>query len=416
MNKIIHHLRPYLFFTLFISFALITLVKVTSAADQTITCDTNGCDGSGSPLFSVSNLIPGESVEKTLTVVNNRDETLSAFLSANNQDDSGNILHNVLRISIKSNGTSIYTDTLANFLNLSSPVSLGNIPKSNSQNYQMLISFDIEAGNEYQGKSTDFDLSVNLSGSGVDTDTAQDGGIGGVTASNNGNPQPTQCSAQMPGSTPILSILSTTDSSITLTWTPVNPVTHYMIRFGTASGDYAFGADNVGDVTQFTVESLSSNRDYYFQVAGVNDCMPGSWSNEARGTTASRVLGLVTINQTQVLGVESEEPSVLGISNLPGQVAGDSTCQQVLWWLPLLVEAIVLGIYLLLTNRHGRPIRFWVVPVLLLVLSQIAHLLLGCGCNSSFLCRQYWLWNIGIVLLGLTAHSATRRLTLKRLT
>lgn len=61
-----------------------------------------------------------------------------------------------------------------------------------------------------------------------------------------------------------------------------DPIDHYAIEYGTKSGQYTFGATNIGgkELRAYTVQSLSPKTTYYFRVRGGNDCAPGGWSNE----------------------------------------------------------------------------------------------------------------------------------------
>lgn len=74
----------------------------------------------------------------------------------------------------------------------------------------------------------------------------------------------------------------------------MGPVSHYMIRYGTSSGSYEHSVLDVGNTNIYEVKDLLPNVKYYFQVAGVNGCQPGDWSNEITPREAAKVLGAVT--------------------------------------------------------------------------------------------------------------------------
>lgn len=96
------------------------------------------------------------------------------------------------------------------------------------------------------------------------------------------------CSDTPPGSAPtITSIIPGTDSVI-LNWSKANsPVSYYALEFGTQSGNYQYGASNIGDgnATTYTVNSISPGVTYYFKLRAGNGCMPGAWSHEVAATT-----------------------------------------------------------------------------------------------------------------------------------
>jgi len=98
------------------------------------------------------------------------------------------------------------------------------------------------------------------------------------------------CNDQKPDSAPVLlSATSTGLNSITLNWAKANnPVSYYLVTFGTKPGEQLYGNPNVGgsETTSYTVNSLSGGRRYYFKVRGGNGCTPGNFSNEVSAVSA----------------------------------------------------------------------------------------------------------------------------------
>lgn len=128
------------------------------------------------------------------------------------------------------------------------------------------------------------------------TPTPGNGGNGG-----NGGDKP-ECPASSPTAAPVVSAFRSSPTSVVLTWNSVGPLTHYSLRYGTSPGNYEYGATNIGDVIMYEVKDLEPNKPYYFQIAGVNDCAAGHWSNE------------VGVNG-KVLGI-AHEPVAAGLSGL----------------------------------------------------------------------------------------------------
>jgi hypothetical protein len=90
------------------------------------------------------------------------------------------------------------------------------------------------------------------------------------------------CSAAKPGNAPVLISAMSGKNGIVLTWSKAaNPVTRYLIAYGTSSDTMQYGNPDAGgpETTSYTVKSLSGGTTYYFRVKAINDCMPGDFSN-----------------------------------------------------------------------------------------------------------------------------------------
>jgi hypothetical protein len=103
------------------------------------------------------------------------------------------------------------------------------------------------------------------------------------------------CTADKPESPTLLSVVRN-GSKATLTWSKSQKATHYVIAYGTVAGLYPYGVPNTGNTTTFTVEALDPNKEYFFQVYAVNDCMPSDPSRQGQG---GQVLGLATTGSAQ---------------------------------------------------------------------------------------------------------------------
>jgi len=96
-------------------------------------------------------------------------------------------------------------------------------------------------------------------------------------------------------------------SSVLLYFTEAdNPLNKYVLEYGTKSGDYPYGVQDMGVNSRgpmtFLVKSLSPNTTYYFRVRGGNGCATGPWSNEISAKTK----GLVSFNQLEITQSELE--------------------------------------------------------------------------------------------------------------
>jgi hypothetical protein len=92
------------------------------------------------------------------------------------------------------------------------------------------------------------------------------------------------CPDGAPGSAPrLISAIASGNTKIILKWaSAADPVSHYLLAFGTKTGQYIYGNPNIGPkgTTAFTVDNLINGRKYFFVVRAVNGCAPGSYSNE----------------------------------------------------------------------------------------------------------------------------------------
>jgi len=107
------------------------------------------------------------------------------------------------------------------------------------------------------------------------------------------SPSPTPigtCNDAVPVAPQITSAEAGDAHSVVLTWNAVAaPVSYYLVSYGTTSGSYIYGNPNVGNVTSYTVGSLSTGKTYYFAVKAVNGCMPSAYSNEMSGAAGVSV-------------------------------------------------------------------------------------------------------------------------------
>lgn len=113
------------------------------------------------------------------------------------------------------------------------------------------------------------------------------------------------CSDSPPGGTPqLISAIAKGSNQIILNWAgAANPVSHYLVSYGQASGQYIYGNPNVGGqgTTSYTVGSLSPGRKYYFVVQAINGCTPGNFSNEVSAIAGGVVVNIPTTEQTPTI-------------------------------------------------------------------------------------------------------------------
>ncbi|MEA3355221.1 MAG: fibronectin type III domain-containing protein [Patescibacteria group bacterium] len=246
--------------------------KPVLAQDLSIVCDGDGCNPSPTgPLFSELNIYPGWNITKTIQGVNNYDQDADFAIETVDLVPT-NGLSDVLTISIKKSGETIniYEDNLTNFNNYGF-LKLSNIATGESQDYNFTVTMQESADNNYREIITAFNLDL---------------GFELVPP-----PSLSPATCVVPSAPTNLTATTVSSSVISLSWTaPTETVTHYSISYGLNPGSYIYGANNIGNVTNYTVSGLSSGTTYYFIVYAVTDCGSSSASNEVSATTGG-VLG-----------------------------------------------------------------------------------------------------------------------------
>jgi hypothetical protein len=102
--------------------------------------------------FNLSNWAPGNSAQKTIVINNNENFDIDVYLKASSTSTDKS-LANVLTITTN-NQSKHLSDLFDN------NITLGSVNSGGSQDYDVAIKFDEDAGNEYQGKTINFDFII----------------------------------------------------------------------------------------------------------------------------------------------------------------------------------------------------------------------------------------------------------------
>ena len=176
-----------------------------------------------------------------------------------------------------------------------------------------------------------------------------------------GTSGPTICNDQKPGSAPTLLSAIAGYNSVTLTWSKASdPVTYYLVAYGTSANTPLFGNPNVGsaDTTSYTVTNLSGGTAYYFKVRAGNNCMPGDYSNEIAVTPSGGFIsGPASGFAEGILGVKDQEaetedylPSLTDEQlKILGETKSKSNSN---WWLGLIAAAFGFGLIAFALRRQ----------------------------------------------------------------
>jgi hypothetical protein len=148
----------------------------------------------------------------------------------------------------------------------------------------------------------------------IKVDTAVSTGSSSSSSSNSSSSTSApSCGDQAPGAKApwLYGAIAQDSGSVLLYFTQAdNPVNKYVLEYGTKSGDYPYGVQDMGVNSRgqmtFLVKSLSPDTTYYFKIRSGNGCATGSWSNEISAKTK----GLVSFNQLDITQSELESKPV----------------------------------------------------------------------------------------------------------
>jgi len=141
-----------------------TLYKTAYAVGD-LAIDWGGGVLEGQPIFTITNMAPGNIQSHTVHVVNNASSNRPVGVRGIKTSETGGI-GDVLNITIKEGTTTLYgPKTLTQFFvdsNGINGIPLSTLSPSTSTSYTFTVTFDSSAGNPYQGKSIVFDLKMGI--------------------------------------------------------------------------------------------------------------------------------------------------------------------------------------------------------------------------------------------------------------
>lgn len=168
-----------------------------AGTNLTVVCNNEGpCTTSpNAPLFSETNLVPGETRSQTVTIINNDSgDTCQIGFTENGSEFEGVDLSEKFYAAVTDGGTNFVgivsggsASNALSFRQLFDTVSqynLGILSPGSSRTYTWLATFDKDAGNEYQGLSTNFEIVFGFTCN--TPSTSPPGPASSSTSSNNG--------------------------------------------------------------------------------------------------------------------------------------------------------------------------------------------------------------------------------------
>lgn len=174
------------------------------AADLEVVCQSTGCSPTSFPAFFLSSEIwyPGKSVTKTVKVTNNSTIVRAVKVRAQNPVTTGEI-DKVMFMVINQVGQagSLWQGTLNTFYS-AGDLFLADVPISIVADFNFIVTMDLSAGNQYQGKSTSFNMIFSFNQSpNFPTLTPTQTPLPSVTPTS--TPEPTVSASSIPTNTPV---------------------------------------------------------------------------------------------------------------------------------------------------------------------------------------------------------------------
>ncbi|OGM75495.1 hypothetical protein A2382_00270 [Candidatus Woesebacteria bacterium RIFOXYB1_FULL_38_16] len=158
------------------SFLVFGAREVLAESDMTVTCDGVGdcvmSPVSGGSLFNETGILPGDSVERILSVINeDQGNSCELLMEVTDYEEEPSGFSDRLFTSLQKNGGDVFGSrsggqalpgiSMKNIYQLGL-VNLGQIEANETANLSWLTTFDLNAGNEFQGAETIFDFEVRF--------------------------------------------------------------------------------------------------------------------------------------------------------------------------------------------------------------------------------------------------------------
>jgi len=178
--KIIYKMKKITIVILFL-IVLLFVVSEVKAADYSLTCTYgSGCSPSLYAFFPASEVwYPGKILTKMVQFTNNSSVNRKIGVQATHTSTSGNIDRVVDLVITKSDSTILFSNSLNAFYTSGEIALLDSLPAHSSETFSFRATMYTTSGNEYQNKTTQFDLIIGF----ISSPTGQGGQVAGAWTS-----------------------------------------------------------------------------------------------------------------------------------------------------------------------------------------------------------------------------------------
>ncbi len=273
------------------------------------------------PLFSEAQIMPGDSVARTVTVTNNSTSTQDIEVLATNVFSDG--LASVINLTVTAPGENYFGGSLEQFFT-ATPLSLGDLAVSSSRTYTFTASLPAGTDNPFILKNAGFDLVIGFVGGErvIDNPERRSGGGGDSDL------------AKLRLFDERVVSVSVASSSAVISWQSNLPASSYLVCGKVSDGPFVLSEDAPLFGYQFAVPEVDSKQtNHSLLVTGLDlvdyECRPAG----RRSTN-----GLFTVGQPVQFGFPGSLVEGASISTVPtliepeakpwlGKVLGDQISQ-----------------------------------------------------------------------------------------
>ena len=178
---LLNKLKPVALLFLLVGYLAVTIVT-SLAADQTITCVSGGCSGLQNSLFDELSVAPGDSVTKSIEIINKQGETMKLAMNVSKNDLTDDDFTALVAVTVNTDGiNNRFSGSLESFL--TSYIDLEKLEDGRHRLVEITLSLP-DVDNEYQGKQAKFSFDVKID------QEVPGGGVGGTVTSSSPSPSP----------------------------------------------------------------------------------------------------------------------------------------------------------------------------------------------------------------------------------